>query len=134
MIGVAASDMPKDLDELGAAVEDVKQKGTDIAVLTNKKTSSLGRFAVTRDMTDIGAFKTSTLRNIELTAPYMHDGSLKSLEEVVQFYNNGGRLKETEPVPELLSGGIRPLNLTEEQQKDLVEFLKALTSPEFAKK
>jgi len=134
MIGVAANDMPKSLDDLSAAVEEVKQKGTDIAVLGNKRTSSLGRYAVTRDITDIGAFKTSTLRNIELTAPYMHDGSLKTLEEVVQFYNNGGRLKETEPVPELLSGGIRPLNLTEAQQADLVEFLKALTSPGFARK
>jgi cytochrome c peroxidase len=134
MIGVAAHQMPSDLDELAAAVEEVKKKGTDVAVLSNEKASSLGRFAVTRDMNDIGAFKTSTIRNIELTAPYMHDGSLKTLEEVVQFYNNGGRLKETDPLPELLSGGIRPLNLTEDQQKDLVEFLKALTSPEFVRK
>jgi cytochrome c peroxidase len=134
MIGVSANQMPKDLDELSAAVQNVKEKGTDIAVLTNPKTSSLGRFAVTRDLTNIGAFKTPTLRNVELTAPYMHDGSHKTLEEVVTFYNNGGRLKETDPVPELLSGGIRPLNLTEEQQADLVAFLKALTSPEFAKK
>lgn len=134
MIGVAAHQMPKDLDELVAAVEDVKKRGTDIAVLSNEKSSSLGRYAVTRDLTDIGAFKTSTLRNIALTAPYMHDGSLKTLEESVQFYNNGGRLKETDPVPELLSGGIRPLNLSKEQEADLVEFLKALTSPEFVKK
>ena len=134
MIGVAVNQMPKDLDELSAAVEDVKQRGTDIAVLSNPKTSSLGRYAVTRDLTDVGAFKTSTLRNIELTAPYMHDGSLKTLEEVVRFYNNGGRLEETDPVPELLSGGIRPLNLTEEQQADLVEFMKALTSPAFVRK
>jgi cytochrome c peroxidase len=134
MIGVAAHDMPRDLDDLSAAVEDVKKRGTDVAVLTNPKTSSLGRYAVTRDLTDIGAFKTSTLRNIELTAPYMHDGSLKTLEEVVQFYNNGGRLKESDPLPELLSGGIKPLNLTPEQEKDLVEFLKALTSPEFVRK
>lgn len=134
MIGAAAADMPKDLDELSAAVEDVKQKGTDIAVLSNKKTSSLGRYAVTRDLTDIGAFKTPTLRNIELTAPYMHDGSHKTLEEVVTFYNNGGKLKESDPTPHLLSGGIRPLNLTDEQQADLVEFMKALTSPEYAKK
>jgi cytochrome c peroxidase len=134
MIGVAAHQMPKDLDELVAAVEDVKKKGTDIAVLGNEKTSSLGRFAVTRDLNDIGAFKTSTIRNIALTAPYMHDGSLKTLEEVVQFYNNGGRLKETDPLPELLSGGIRPLNLTKEQEADLVEFMKALTSPEFVRK
>ena len=134
MIGVAANQMPKDLDELSAAVEDVKKRGTDIAVLSNAKTSSLGRYAVTRDLTDIGAFKTPTLRNIDLTAPYLHDGSVETLEEVVQFYNNGGRLEETDPVPELLSGGIRPLNLTEEQQADLVEFLKALTSPGFFRK
>lgn len=134
MIGVAAQDMPKNLDELSAAVEEVKKKGTDIAVLGNKKTSSLGRYAVTRDLTTIGAFKTPTLRNVELTAPYLHDGSADTLEEVVQFYNNGGRLEETDPVPELLSGGIRPLDLTDEQQADLVEFMKALTSPEFARK
>lgn len=134
MIGAAAQQMPKDLDELKAAVEDVKKRGTDIAVLSNEKTSSLGRYAVTRDLTDIGAFKTSTLRNIELTAPYLHDGSLKTLEEVVKFYNNGGRVNETDPVPELLSGGIRPLNLTDAEEADLVEFLKALTSPEFAQK
>ena len=62
------------------------------------------------------------------------DGSLKTLEEAVQFYNNGGRLKETDSIPELLDGGIRPLGLNEKQQADLVEFLKALTSPQFAKK
>jgi cytochrome c peroxidase len=134
MIGAAAQQMPKDLDELIAAVEDVKKRGTDIAVLSNEKTSSLGRFAVTRDLTDIGAFKTPTLRNIALTAPYLHDGSLKTLEEVVLFYNNGGREKETDPVPELVSGGIRPLNLSKEQEANLVEFLKALTSPEFVQK
>ena len=123
MIGVSANQMPQDLDELSAAVKDVKERGTDIAVLSNPKTSSLGRYAVTRDLTDIGAFKTPT-----------HDGSHKTLEEVVQFYNNGGRLNETDPLPELLSGGIRPLNLTKEQQADLVEFLKALTSPQFVQK
>jgi cytochrome c peroxidase len=133
-IGVAAQRMPANLDDLRAAVQEVKEKGVDVAVLSNPKTESLGRYAVTRELSDMGAFKTSTLRNIELTAPYMHDGSLKTLEEVVQFYNNGGRLKETDPVPELLDGGIRPLNLTPEQQADLVEFLKALTSPQFIKK
>ena len=93
MIGVSAAQMPQNLDELSAAVQDVKEKGTDIAVLSNPKTSSLGRFAVTGDLTNIGAFKTPTLRNIELTAPYMHDGSHKTLEEVVTFYNNGGPSK-----------------------------------------
>ncbi len=64
----------------------------------------------------------------------MHDGSLETLEKVVQFYNNGGRLEETDPVPELLDGGMRPLNLSEAQQADLVEFMKSLTSPQFAQK
>jgi cytochrome c peroxidase len=133
-IGVAAHRMPSNLAELRAAVQEVRQKGVDVAVLSNPRTESLGRYAVTRELSDMGAFKTSTLRNIDLTAPYMHDGSLKTLEEVVQFYNNGGRLKETDPVPELLDGGIRPLTLTKEQEADLVEFLKALTSSQFAKK
>jgi len=133
-IGVAAQRMPANLDELRTAVQEVKAKGVDVAVLSNPKTESLGRYAVTRELSDMGAFKTSTLRNIELTAPYMHDGSLKTLEEVVTFYNNGGRVKETDPVPELLDGGIRPLNLSKEQQADLVEFLKALTSYPFIKK
>jgi cytochrome c peroxidase len=134
MIGVAVNQMPKDLDALSAAVKDVKEKGADIAVLSNPKTSSLGRYAVSRDLTEIGAFKTPTLRNIDITAPYMHDGSLQTLEEVVEFYNNGGRVKDSDPVPELLSGGIRPLNLTEDQQADLVAFMRALTSPEFIRK
>jgi cytochrome c peroxidase len=133
-IGVAAHRMPRGLDELSAAVDEVKRMGTDVAVLSNPKTESIGRYAVSRQLPDIGAFKTPTIRNVELTAPYMHDGSLKTLEEVVQFYNNGGRLRETDPEPQLLSGGIRPLNLTAEQQADLVEFMKALTSPDFSKK
>lgn len=133
-IGVAALRMPKDLDELRAAVDEVKKKGVDAAVLTNPATESLGRFAVTGELSDLGAFKTSTLRNIELTAPYMHDGSLKTLEEVVEFYDNGGRAKEADPVPELLDGGIRPLGLTPDEETDLVEFMKALTSYSLIKK
>ena len=110
-----------------------KRKGAnvDFAVLSSSNVSQLGRFAITEDLTDMGAFKTSTLRNIDKTAPYMHDGSLETLEDVVTFYNNGGRLAETDPLDDFLSGGIRPLNLTDQQQQDLVEFMKALTSPEY---
>ncbi|WP_321395320.1 cytochrome-c peroxidase [Emcibacter sp.] len=100
----------------------------DVTVLTNQEASELGRFVVSTAPADIGAFKTPTLRNIELTAPYMHDGSLKTLEEVVDFYNNGGRVEADGPVNDFQSGGIRPLNLTDQQKADLVEFLKALTS------
>jgi cytochrome c peroxidase len=104
----------------------------DIDVLTNKNTSELGRFAVDNQWAGLGAFKTPTLRNIAVTAPYMHDGSLKDLEEVVKHYNNGGALKEGDPINPYLSGGIRPLNLSDEQVADLVAFMKTLTSPEYA--
>ena len=112
-----------------------KHGGADVdhTVLTNENMSEVGRFAVTENLSQVGAFKTSTLRNIELTRPYMHDGSLPTLEDVVDFYNNGGRLKDTDPVSPFLSGGIRPLNLSDEQKQDLVAFLKALTSPSMAR-
>jgi cytochrome c peroxidase len=108
-------------------------KSVDVQVLTKESTSELGRFAISETLQDMSAFKTSTLRNIDKTAPYMHDGSQKTLEDVVKFYNNGGRLEKTEPLSPFLDGGIRPLNLTKEQEADLVQFLKAITSPQFAK-
>jgi cytochrome c peroxidase len=74
---------------------------------------------------DSGKFKTPTLRNIELTAPYMHDGSMESLEEVMKHYNEGGK---THPSKDK---SIRPLNLTDEQVKDLVAFMKTLTDWNF---
>lgn len=122
----------EDVKELADAFSEAKRKGTDVdvAVLTNQNTSELGRFAVTDQWSDMGGFKTSTLRNIEVTAPYMHDGSLETLEDVVDFYNNGGRVKETDPINDFQSGGIKPLNLSNRQKKDLVAFMKALTSPE----
>ncbi len=102
----------------------------DVAVLTGENVSELGRFAVTENLTQVGAFKTPTLRNVDETAPYMHDGSLETLEDVVDFYNNGGRVEETDPVSPLLSGGIRPLELSDAEKDDLVQFMKALTSPD----
>ena len=67
-----------------------------------------------------------------VTSPYMHDGSIKTLREVVVHYNNGGVTKEGDPVNDFLSGGIRPLGLTDPEIDDLVAFLEALTSPEYA--
>ena len=110
---------------------DDKEIGKDELVLEDKAFSELGRLAITNEVDDTGAFKTSTLRNIAKTAPYMHDGSLKTLTEVVEWYNFGGRMSPDDPVSPFLDGGIRPLNLTTEQVLDLVAFLKALTSPEF---
>lgn len=85
--------------------------------------ADVGRFSVTRDSSDIGAFRTPSLRNVALRGPYMHDGSLSTLEDVVAFYNRGGN-----PNPNL-SPSIHPLYLTDEEQRTLVSFLKALSDP-----
>ena len=81
-----------------------------------------GRAQVTNDSADFGKFKTPTLRNITLTAPYMHDGSLKTLEDVIAFYDRGGS-----PNPNL-DKEIKPLKLTDQEKDDLLEFLKSLTA------
>jgi cytochrome c peroxidase len=134
-IGVGFKTVRGKETEIAREFISAKRKGADVdkTVLTQKEASELGRFAVSEDMTEVGAFKTPTLRNIELTAPYMHDGSLAKLEDVVEFYNNGGRLKKKDPLSPFLSGGIRPLDLNKQEKEDLVAFLKALTSPEARK-
>ncbi len=81
----------------------------------------LGRFMVSRQERDKGAFKTPTLRSIVETAPYMHDGVFKTLEEVVDFKNAGGGANPN------LSPLMKPLNLTGEEKADLIAFMKALT-------
>jgi cytochrome c peroxidase len=134
-IGVGINAIQKDVPRLAGEFLKAKAQGADVdkAVLTDKKTSELGRFAVTDTLDDMGSFKTSTLRNIAVTAPYMHDGSLKALKDVVVHYNNGGVTKKGERVNDFLSGGIRPLELSDQQVSDLVAFLEALTSPQYAK-
>jgi cytochrome c peroxidase len=133
-VGVGINDIQNDVPDLAGEYirAEVTASEVDVKVLTDKRSSELGRFAVTRLFDDLGAFKTSTLRNIALTAPYMHDGSRATLRDVVVHYNNGGVANEGDPVNDFLSGGIRPLNLTDEQIDDLVAFMEALTSPEFA--
>jgi cytochrome c peroxidase len=88
--------------------------------------SDLGRFLVTRKREDIGAFKTPFLRDVLLTGPYMHDGSLETLWDVVEFFNNGG---ERNP---FLDTEMKPLGLSAAEVDDLVNFLGALTSDRFA--
>ena len=132
-LGIGFNRINKDVNELASAYRKAKRNAAqiDIEVLTNKNTSELGRFAVSTESRDMGSFKTPTLRNIAKTAPYMHDGSLETLKDVVTFYNNGGRLKESDPFFAFQSGGIRPLKLSDKQVDDLVAFMEALTSPEF---
>jgi cytochrome c peroxidase len=132
-VGVGINDIQAEIPVL--AGEFLKAEATmaevDIQVLGDKRTSELGRFAVTRGFDDLGSFKTPTLRNIAVTPPYFHDGKTKTLREAVVHYNNGGVTNEGDPVNDFLSGGIRPLNLTDEQIDDLVAFMEALTSPEY---
>lgn len=117
-IGVAMKDVK--FEALAREAQRPGSTADDIAF--REGVTELGRFIVTREQKDIGAFKTPGLRNVALTAPYMHDGSEATLEAVIDFYNKGG-----EPNPNL-DGGIVPLNLTDNEKKQLVEFMKALTS------
>jgi len=90
--------------------------------------SELGRFLVTRRSADIAAFKTPTLRDVELTRPYRHNGAFKTLLDVVKFYNLGG---EKNPY---LDKKMQPLNLSDDELSDVVEFLRSLTSDDVLKK
>lgn len=86
----------------------------------SKSFADAGRHEVTNKPEDMGAFKTPTIREVAKTAPYMHDGSVATLREVVDFYDRGGI-----PNPQLDSV-IKPLDLTEQEKKDLVEFMESL--------
>lgn len=81
----------------------------------------LGRYNVTLRESDKGAFKTPTLRSITESAPYMHDGAFKTLEEVIDFFDNGGNANPQ------LSPLMKPLGLTPQEKTDLIAFMKALT-------
>jgi cytochrome c peroxidase len=95
-------------------------KYANVGIGMDREKPDLGRYAVTKQEVDRGAFKTPTLREISRTGPYMHDGSLKTLEDVVEHYNKGG-IKNP-----WLHQDVRPLNLSDQDKKDLVAFLKAL--------
>ncbi len=87
--------------------------------------SDPGRYRLTHDEYDLARFKVPTLRNVEITAPYMHDGSLESLEEVVTHYNSGGKNHQNK------NEVIKPLGLSEQEVADIVSFLFTLTDTEF---
>lgn len=95
----------------------------ELAAFVSETAPDLGRFEITLVPADRFAFRTPGLRNVEKTAPYMHDGSLPTLAAVVAFYDGGGgEVPNKSPL-------LRPLGLTPGEQADLVLFLKALTSP-----
>ena len=92
----------------------------NLGVGTDKRDPDVGRFSVTKDPADWGAFKTPTLRDVARTGPYMHDGSLLNLHQVVNFYDKGGTPNKN------LDKKIKPLHLSEQDKDDLVAFLEAL--------
>lgn len=104
---------------LGPNLADEKYHNLGVGMDADKP--DLGRYEVTKQEKDKGAFKTPTIRNVEQSAPYMHDGSLETLEEVVEHYNKGGT-----PNP-WLSDKVKKLNLSAQDKKDLVAFMKACT-------
>ncbi|MBL4744696.1 MAG: hypothetical protein JKX87_08735 [Cycloclasticus sp.] len=89
--------------------------------VSEKKPNDVGLYEITQDPADRWKYKTPTLRNIALTAPYMHDGAFKTLEEVIQFYNNGGIPNDG------LDPLIKPLGLTTIETNHLLNFLNSLT-------
>lgn len=93
--------------------------------------SDMGLYSVTHNKDDMGKFRAPTLRNIALTAPYMHDGSIATLDEVIEFYARGGNVAES-PNP-YRSPFIKSFAITEEEKAALVAFLQSLTDEEFVK-
>ena len=84
-----------------------------------------GRGRVTLDSADYGRFRTPTLRNIAVTYPYMHDGSIKTLEQVIRFYESGGKDHPNK------SEHMQPFVLTDQERHDLIQFLLSLTDSNF---
>jgi cytochrome c peroxidase len=93
----------------------------NLGIGTDKPQPDEGRYIVTKNPADWGAFKTPTLREIARTGPYMHDGSLKTLAEVVDFYDKGGLKNKN------LDSSLKVLKLTDAEKKDLIAFLEALS-------
>ena len=90
-----------------------------------KNYKDVGRMRATKDSSDLAVFKTPSLRNVSVTAPYMHDGSIASLKQVILHYNSGGR---EHPNKDSL---IKPINLSDSEINDLVSFLNSLTDEKF---
>jgi cytochrome c peroxidase len=122
--GIAANNSAFDtITGKASAMTQANSSASLLRSLTSQEGGSeLGRFVFTGNSLDIGAFRTPSLRNVELTAPYFHDGSAATLAEVIRYYVKGGNehpLRDWE---------LNALSMTQNEQGDLVEFLKSLTS------
>lgn len=104
----------------------------NIGIFNGKDLNDSGRFVVTRDPKDIGRFKTPGLRNVAMTAPYMHNGMHKTLREVIDYYNEPDKFISNSVNRDTLLA--KPLDLTEQDKKDLEAFLVSLTDARFLNK
>ena len=104
----------------------------NIGLFNGKDLNDSGRYVVTHDPKDIGRFKTPGLRNIAVTAPYMHNGMHKTLREVIDYYNEPDKFISNSVNRDTLLA--KPLGLTEQEKQDLEAFLNSLTDARFLKK
>ncbi|MBI3233779.1 MAG: c-type cytochrome, partial [Bacteroidetes bacterium] len=103
----------------------------NIGLYNGKELNDAGLFNLTNKETDLGKFKTPGLRNIAVTAPYMHNGMFKTLEEVIDYYNNPQKIVAN---PINIDDALKqPLGLTDKEKKDIVAFLKTLTDRKYLK-
>lgn len=126
-IGVSAhkvSFVPRAREALGLLAKGVTPQEIDRLAIASDL-SELGRFLVTKQPHDIGAFRTMGLRNLFVTQPYFHDGSQATIWDTLDHYNKGGVQNP------FLDGGITPLGLSEQQLDDLAAFMLALTSQRY---
>lgn len=104
----------------------------NIGLFNAKNLNDSGRYLITKIAEDVGKFKTPGLRNILVTAPYMHNGMFKTIREVIEYYNNPDNFISNSINRDTLLS--KPLNLTESEKKDLESFLISLTDRRFANK
>src|SRR5262245_52697133 len=120
-VAINHSDFDKLSKQANAAAETDKAKEVMDAHAKQEGGQELGRVLITYQVFDIGSYRTPSLRNIALTAPYFHDGSAKTLADVVRFYNEGGHQNINR------EWDLDALALAEDEQRDLVAFLESLT-------
>jgi cytochrome c peroxidase len=101
----------------------------NIGLYNGKELNDLGRYTITKDTADVGKFKVPGLRNIAVTAPYMHNGMFRTLREVIDYYNTPTQFVTGSINTDSLL--LKPLNLSEQEKLDLLAFLKALTDNRF---
>jgi cytochrome c peroxidase len=105
----------------------------NIGLLDGKTWTDSGRYHITKKAEDIGKFKVPGLRNVAITAPYMHDGSFATLRKVIEYYNNPADFVQN-PIGQIDSLLEKPLGMTEDEMQDLESFLRGLTDRQFEQK